>query len=231
MNSVYFDDLQTIPLFAGIAREDLRALTACFNPAVRTVGRGEIAVAAGDPLNGIGVVLRGEVEIAHENAAGGKSLLARAGRGELFGEIAAFAGLDTWPSTVTALKDSLLMFVPPQRFLGHCPKACGFHQTLIQNMLKILSGKALSLHRKVEYLEIRGIRQKLCSYLLEQRRLRGSDTFVLPVSKTELADYLHVSRPSMSRELSAMRGEGLLDFYLSSVRLLDVEAIRNIASS
>ncbi len=231
MNSGVFDDLQSVPLFAGIERNDLHALAACFSPAVKSIGRGEIAVAAGDPLRGVGIVLRGEVEIAHENAAGSKSLLARAGRGETFGEIAAFAGRKTWPSTVTARKDSLLMFVPPERFLGHCPKACGFHKTLIQNMLKILSEKALSLHRKVEYLEIRGIRQKLCTYLLEQRKLHGSDTFVLPVSKTELADYLHVSRPSMSRELGLLRDEGLLDFYLSSVRLLDVEAIQNIASS
>jgi CRP/FNR family transcriptional regulator, dissimilatory nitrate respiration regulator len=227
----YQSDLPAVALFRGIAPEDLRALMTCFSPAVRSVQKGEIAVAAGDPLRGIGIVLKGAVEIAHESAAGGKSLLAQAEQGSTFGEIAAFAGRETWPSTVTARADSLLMFVPPERFLGNCPKACGFHRTLVQNMLRIMADKALRLNRKVEYLELKGIRAKLCTYLLEQRKLNGSDTFVLPMNKSDLADYLHVSRPSMSRELGLLRDEGALDYYRSGIRLLDVEAIRKAASS
>lgn len=231
MKDEYLADLSSAALFHGIAAEDLQALMSCFNPLVKHFQKGEIAVNAGDPLRGIGIVVRGEIEILHENAAGGKSLLAFVGQGHTFGEIAAFAGQATWPSTVTARRDSMLLFVPTERFLGHCPRACGFHKTLIQNMLKILSEKAIQLNRKVEYLEIKGIRQKLCTYLLEQRKLNNANAFILPMNKSELADYLSVSRPSMSREFGMLRDEGLLDFYLSSVRLLDMEAIRSIASA
>jgi CRP/FNR family transcriptional regulator, dissimilatory nitrate respiration regulator len=230
MKQEYIEHLRTVPLFAGIAPEDLQALTECFNPVVRSYQKGEIAVMAGEPLHGVGVVLSGEAEIVHENAAGSKSLIAIAPQGSTFGEVAAFAGQTVWPSTVTARKDSVLLFMPPDRFLGNCPRACGFHKVLIQNMLQILSEKAIRLNRKVEYLEIKGIRQKLCAYLLEQRKLSGTNTFILPMNKNELADYLNVSRPSMSRELGKLRDEGLLDFYLSSVRLLEPEAIRKIAS-
>lgn len=226
----YLNDLLTVPLFSGINSGDLRLLFDCFQPTVRNVRKGEIAVTAGDPLQGIGIVLRGEVEIAHENAAGSKSLIAQVGKGSTFGEIAAFAGQTVWPSTVTARTDSRLLFLPPQRLTGTCEKACGFHKTLVRNMLAILAEKALQLHRKVEYLELKGIRAKLCTYLLEQRRAAGSDTFILPMTKSDLADYLHISRPSMSRELGLLRDEGLLDFYLSSVRLLDVKAMKKIAS-
>ena len=184
---------------------------------------------AGDPLHGIGIVLDGEVEVVRENAAGSKSIIAFISKGNTFGEIAAFAGQETWPSTVTARKESLLMFIPPDRFMGNCPRACAFHKTLIQNMLKILSEKAVQLSRKVEYLGIKSMRAKLCTYLLEQRRINNSSTFILPVNKNELADYLNVSRPSMSRELGRLRDEGVLDFYLSSVRLLNEEALRKMA--
>lgn len=222
--------LGSAPLFQGIAPEDLQALTECFRPVVRSYQKGEIAVLAGEPLRAIGVVLSGEAEILHENAAGSQSLIALAPQGSTFGEVAAFAGQAVWPSTVTARRDSVLLFLPPDRFLGNCPRACGFHKVLMQNMLRILSEKAIRLNRKVEYLEIKGIRQKLCAYLLEQRRTGGADTFILPMNKNELADYLNVSRPSMSREFGKLRDEGLLDFYLSSVRLLKPESIRKIAS-
>lgn len=223
--------LQSSALFRGISPEDLRALLRCFNPLIKRYAKGEIAVAAGEPLTGVGVVAQGEVEILHESAAGGRSLLSLAGQGQTFGEIAAFAGQGAWPATVTARRESVLLFIPPDRFLGNCPRACGFHKTLVQNMLMILSEKAIRLNKKVEYLEIKGIRPKLCAYLLEQRKVNDSDTFILPMSKSELADYLSVSRPSMSRELGLMRDEKLLDFYLSSVRLLDLEAIQKFASS
>jgi len=224
-------DLQSAALFQGIAPQELDALLLCFNPMIKRYEKGEIAVAAGDALTGIGIVVSGEVEILHENAAGSKSLLSFVGQGQTFGEIAAFAGQGIWPATVTARQSSVLLFIPPERFLGSCPRACGFHKTLIQNMLKILAEKAIRLNKKVEYLEIKGIRPKLCAYLLEQRKLNGSDTFILPMSKSELADYLSVSRPSMSRELGQMRDEKLLDFYLSSVRLLNIAVIKKTASS
>lgn len=223
-------EIENTALFRGIAAQDLQSLMACFSPLVKRLAKGEIAVTAGDPLRGIGIVARGEIEVLHENAAGNKSLLTIIEQGSTFGEIAAFAGQNVWPATVTARKDSVLLFIPPERFLGSCPRACGFHKTLIQNMLKILSERAIRLHRKVEYLEIKGIRQKLCTYLLEQRKTNGADTFILPMNKSELADYLSVSRPSMSRELGLLRDEGYLDFYLSSVRLLNIEAITKIAS-
>ncbi len=231
MEQSYRDALQSAALFRGIAPDDLEALFSCFNPFVKRYEKGEIAAAAGDPLTGVGIVVGGEVEILHENASGSKSLLTFIGQGQTFGEVAAFAGQTVWPATVTARKESVLMFIPPARFLGNCRRACDFHKTLVQNMLKILSEKAIRLNKKVEYLEIKGIRQKLCAYLLEQRKVNGSDTFILPMSKSELADYLSVSRPSMSRELGQMRDQKLLDFYLSSVRLLNVTAIKNIASS
>ena len=229
MKKEYIHELQTSALFAGMMPEDLRSLIACIQPVIRSVQKGGIVFTAGEPLVSIGLILKGEVEITHENAAGGKSLISWIGQGSTFGEVAAFAGQTVWPSTVAARKDSLLMFFPPQRFLGHCPRACAFHKTLIQNMLKILSEKALRLNRKVGYLEMKGIRQKLCNYLLEQRELHGTDAFILPINKSELADYLNISRPSMSRELGLMRKEGVLDFYLSSFRLLDVDAIGKIA--
>ena len=231
MKQAHLDSLQSTALFAGIEPEERQILVNCLNPLIRNFRKGEIIVSAGDPLRSIGIVLEGEVQILHENAAGRQSLLTFSAYGNSFGEVAAFAGQTVWPSTVIARTDCVLALIAPDRFLDNCPIGCKFQKQMIQNMLKIISLKAMRLHRKVEYLEITGIRQKVCAYLLEQRKLHGSNTFILPMNKNELADYLHVSRPSMSRELGYLRNNGMLDFYLSSIRLLDVEALQKIASA
>ena len=96
-------------------------------------------------------------------------------------------------------------------------------------MLRILSQKALYLNRKVEYLTIKSMRSKIASYLLEQTHIYNSHNFIIPMNKNELADFLNVSRPSMSREFSRLKDEGIIDYYLSSIRILNADQLKEIA--
>jgi CRP-like cAMP-binding protein len=214
------------PLFQGIPEGELDVMLSCINPQVKRFERGEIAARMHEPMTGVGLVLSGEVEVMREDASGFRHIIAFVKRGDTFGEMMAFSGSPVWQATVTAKTDCSLMFVPATRFLGNCPRSCPAHKTLIQNMLRIISGKAIQLGKKVEYLSIKSMRAKICGYLLEQSSLSSSSTFNLPMSKSDLADYLGVSRPSMVREFGRLKDEGVIDFYLSSVRILDMDALK-----
>ena len=39
----------------------------------------------------------------------------------------------------------------------------------------------------------------------------GQDTFTIPFTRTELAEYLNCERSALSRELSRMQAEGLIE--------------------
>jgi Mn-dependent DtxR family transcriptional regulator len=45
------------------------------------------------------------------------------------------------------------------------------------------------------------------------------------MNREALADYLNVSRPSMSRELSRMKQEGIIDYFKSSFSIIDPERL------
>jgi CRP-like cAMP-binding protein len=113
--------------------------------------------------------------------------------------------------------------------VGECQKLCPWHGKLIENMLMMVSERALALSRKVEYLSIKSIRGKISTYLLERYKITGKTTFMLPVNRNELADFLNVSRPSLSREMCNMRDEGIIDFHRASVQIKDVEALKSMA--
>lgn len=70
------------------------------------------------------------------------------------------------------------------------------------------------------------MREKLCRYLAELSRQKGSESFNMDMSRNELADFLNVSRPSMSRELGRMRDEGMIEFSRGSISILQVEKLR-----
>jgi CRP-like cAMP-binding protein len=121
------------------------------------------------------------------------------------------------------------MYVPADKLVGQCSQSCIAHTKLIMNMLGILSLKALTLNRQLEYLSIKSIRGRIASFLLEQYKTSGKTTFMMTMNRNEMADFLNVARPSLSREMCRMRDEGIIDFHRSSVRIMDMEALKAAA--
>ena len=225
MNEAQIHVLLTCPLFENMQSDDLSHLLACFQPRISNYLKGEYVSLEGDPQDAVGILLSGRLSVNRETVTGNKMVMAVLSPGELFGEMAAFSGRKRWPASVLVLEPSEVIFIPISRFSYTCSNTCPGHTQLIRNMLGIISSKALMLNRKVEYLTIKGMREKLCRYLVEQSRTNGSTMFTMDMNRNELADFLNVSRPSMSRELGRMRDEGLIDFYRGSVRILSLEQL------
>ena len=221
LNSV----VKSCTLFENMPEEDLTALLGCIRPRIRKFAKNDITNSEGDPFEGIGIVLSGQAAVVKENSSGSRTILTILKPGELFGEMAAFSGNGKWPATVVAQSACSIMYMPPDKILGQCEKACQGHRTLIMNMLGILSRRAMLLSRKLEYLSIKSMRGRIARFLAEQYKKSGQTTFMLSMNRNELADFLNVSRPSLSRELCRMRDDGLLDFHRSSLRLRDLQAL------
>jgi CRP-like cAMP-binding protein len=221
----WINELSSCRLFKGIAPEELTAMLECLKPRISAYKKGELIAIAGDQLTGVGIVLSGDVAVTKENLAG-KIMMAKLGQNDLFGEIAAFSGAGVWPATVVAERDCKVLFLPPEKLAGNCKNECAGHKLLIMNMLGVLSDKALALNKKVDYISIKNIRSKISTYLLEQYMSTGTKIFVLPLKRNEMADFLNISRPSLSREMGRMRDEGLIDFYRSSVKIRDLQVLK-----
>jgi CRP-like cAMP-binding protein len=212
-------------LFAGIEADTLAAMMSCLQPKVANYAKNSFITVEGEPFNALGILTVGEAAVVKENVAGVRSVLTSLAAGDMFGEMVAFSARNTWPASVIAYSECTVVFLPPHKITGTCSAVCGGHQRMIMNMLQILSEKALTLNRKVEYLVVRSMRAKIGKYLIELYRLTGKRTFVMPMKRNDLADFLNVSRTALSRELGRMRDEGLLDFYRSSVKIMDLEGL------
>ncbi len=216
------------PLFAGIDAATLATMFGCLQPKITTVAKNSFITIEGEPFTGLGILLDGEAAVVKENVAGTRSVLTTLAAGDMFGEMIAFSARKTWPASVFAQSGCTVAFLPPQKITGTCPHACAGHQQLVRNMLLIVSEKALMLNRKVEYLTIKSMRAKIATYLLEQHKIMGKKTFVLPLKRNDLADFLNVSRTALSREMGRMRDEGLIDFFRASVKIADPAALAKI---
>jgi len=65
---------------------------------------------------------------------------------------------------------------------------------------------------------------------MEEYTKDSKKMFEIVYNRNELAEFLHVSRPSMSRELSRMKDEKIIDYHQSAFRILDLEQLSDYAS-
>ncbi|MEE4194098.1 MAG: Crp/Fnr family transcriptional regulator [Anaerolineae bacterium] len=226
MDKDYLNLLLNISLFENISGEDIVGLLDCLQPRIRAYQKDEYIALVGDPVEGIGIVLEGRIEVLKENLLGQSVVMARFGRGSIFGEVAAFSKSGIWPSSVRVFEDANIMTIQTAHFTGQCAQGCNYHRQLMFNMLQILADKALVLNRKVDFLTVKTIRGKIAAMVYEAVLAHQSLSITLPYSRETMAKMLNVARPSLSRTLIQMKEEGILDFNRSQFTVLDEELLK-----
>ncbi len=226
MDTKYIEIAAKSTLFRGIERSDMPHVMGCLESRILHFNRNEYIARMGSPFSGVYIVMEGETAIVRETYDGSRSVVNLFGVGDVCGEAMAFCGLNRWPMSHQALTDCTVLVVHPERIVDVCERACVFHKTILSNMIRVIARKACDMNRKIEYLMLKTINGKLSKFLLEQKVLNGSSTFHVPMNKEKLADFLNVSRPSMSRELGRLRDEGIIEFHRNTFRIVDEDKLR-----
>lgn len=216
----YVSILQKCGLFAGIAENQLLTMLSCLGATVHVYEKNQIVLSEGDAAGRIGAVLSGAVQIVRVDYYGNRSILAELQPAGLFGESFACAGVQNMPVDVVATEKSEVLFIDAARILHMCSSACGFHNQLIYNLMKLVATKNLLFHQKLEIISKRSTREKLMTYLLMQAKQQNNNSFTVMFDRQELADYLEVDRSGLSAEIGKLRKEGILECQKSHFTLL-----------
>ena len=112
-----------------------------------------------------------------------------------------------------------VLFLPLERIMEGCERHCEGHARLRMNLLRESAQKFWQMRHRVTYLSEPSLRRRVLLYLQDCRSRQGSDCFRLSLSREEMAAYLAVNRSALSRELSRLQQEGLIEFYRNSFRL------------
>lgn len=214
-----FEKVKQNPLFQGIGVSDFETMLACMEARLQHYQKGTIIQLSGNPVESIGLVLSGVVQVVREDLEGKQNLLTELREGDMFGEVFACAGITHSPVTVVAEETSEVLHINYRKIITTCTSACAFHHQLVANMLTLLAQKNLMLNRKIEVLSRRTIRERLLLYFDLYRQ--GAKRFTIPLSREELAAYLCVDRSAMSAELSKMQREGLLRYERNTFEMTE----------
>ena len=202
--------LMRSPLFEDL--DDFSLISRCSRATVRRYGQDE----AIDFRNGrqFGVVLDGLVSLGESlYPVGGVLALKEA------------AGGGAAPVAI-ARRASVVFFLPVDFLLNPCSVCCTAHRQLMANAIRVLAAGQKTLELRQYYLLLKGTRNRLAAYLLDQRTVQRTDTLTLPFNRKHMAEYLSIARPTLTRGLAFFRDQGILEFYRETVRLKEPEELK-----
>lgn len=209
----YLKIIKDNQLFQNINDEETLSLLKCLSGKFVTFEKNSYILTEGEKMSYIGLIISGRAHIIKDDHWGNRALLSELSTGDIFGEAVSFAGEDISPVSVIAMEKCEILLINFKNILNTCPTPCAHHNTLINNLVRILARKTVLLTQKMQFITQKNTREKLLAYLSAQEKTAKSSTFYIPFDRQELADYLSVERSAMSKELGKMRDEGILEFH------------------
>lgn len=199
-------------LFENIQETELTAMLNCLGAVTRSFQKSEFIFIEGSELKQIGVVIEGTVHMVKEDIWGEKTIFATMTSGEIFGESFVCGDYSSSAVSFQAATDCKILCLSFHRVLCSCNKSCVYHHKLIENMVTLIARKNVKLMEKMDILSKKSIRERVLTWFSQQVQINQSDKFESPLGRIELADYLCVDRSALTRELSRMKTDGLLDY-------------------
>lgn len=209
-NDSIIQALSKSALCKEFAQDELLSLLEENNTEIKKYEKGSFVFEEGDVPDRLYVLIYGLVEVSKLTFSGKKILITTIENpGDMFAEVYMFMGKSKYDMSAQAGEESLILSISSDFFenISYNTNAL-VAEKIRKNLMGIFAMKAYNLSGKVRLLGCGSIREKISLYLIENQTPSGE--IAKNPSREELADYLNVTRPSLSRELGNMEKEGII---------------------
>jgi len=214
--------LKSVSIFSGLNEPELAFLTA--RVVQRKYAAGELIFGEGEPCSGLYVVESGSVRIFKSSAGGREQVLSIDGPGSSIAELPVFDG-GNYPASAQSITASTLLFFSKQDFQLLCIQ----HPEVALKVLRVVGGRLRRLVGIIEELSFTTVRHRLAALLVRLAKAEGARSgtaeFTLPVNNNELAAQIGTVRELVSRNLSRLQAEGLIEIDGRTIRVPDVKRL------
>ncbi len=170
----------------------------------------------------MGMVISGSVTIESNDVWGNRTILSHVGFGQFFAETYALLPDEVMLVDVMANEDCQILFLHIGNLVSDMQKT-SWTQKLYRNLLLISSYKNLALSGRSFHTTPKSARGRILAYLNTMSLQNHSTEFVIPFDRQQLADYLNLERTNMSKELTRMQRDGIIECRKSHFKLFQKE--------
>jgi CRP/FNR family cyclic AMP-dependent transcriptional regulator len=207
--------LRSVPLFASFSEEPLRLLATVVTR--RSVARGTMIMAAGDPTDSLYIVLSGRLKVMMSDADGKEVILTIIGPGEFFGEMGL---IDDAPrsASVVAIEPCELLAITRRDF----KKCLAENFEMSMAVMRGLVRRLREADRKIGSLALLDVYGRVARLLLDMAEtVDGQKMVTKRLPKQDIAKMIGASREMVSRVMKDLQMGGFIEMRGSTIVLRD----------
>ncbi|MCI8513145.1 MAG: Crp/Fnr family transcriptional regulator [Lachnospiraceae bacterium] len=210
--AAWLESLGRSKVFNGISPEEIDAILSFSGAREMRYRKGEVILREGERIFGFGILAGGTVQSYQQDAEGNRVFFTTRRVGDLLTDEFAFGGMVLCPWNILVLEEAWVIWIDIPHSMEVMSRRCVNHARLLRNLLQIQAEKNIELAMRVTLLSKKTIRARIVTYLQWESDRCGAKCFDVKFSRDEMADYLGVDRSALSRTLSNMKKEGVIDY-------------------
>ncbi len=157
-------------------------------------------------------LLSGKIKLYKISKSGKEVIVKIISSGEIFAEVSILEM--NYPVTAITLENSILLKIDGSSFWKFFEK----DRDLNKRFMFLLLQRIKNLLSRLEFVGTESVEKRLYHYLLEISKVKG-ESFLLPISKGELANLLFTSPETLSRTFSSLSKKGLIELNGKKVKI------------
>jgi CRP/FNR family transcriptional regulator len=215
--------LKKVAIFSGLTEQEFSFLTT--HVVQRKFSAGELIFGEAEPCTGLYVIESGNVRIFKSSAGGREQVLSIDGPGSSIAELPVFDG-GNYPASAQAVNDCTLLFFSKKDFQTLCLQ----HPEVALKVLRVVGARLRRLVGIIEELSFTTVRQRLVAMLVRLakssgQKESGSIMITLPANNNELAAQIGTVRELVSRNLSRLQSENLIQMDGRTITIADLQKL------
>lgn len=212
-------------LFCDMEDKEINALFDTLKSKIVKYPKGKIILQEGSRIDSVGILLSGLLLKFITKEDGNRLAQGTIEPGGMFGEVDGFCKDGAATFSAVAADESSILYITLESLVADGGR---MSSKLMINLVRYYAGKIASMNKDTEYLIIKSMRLKISKLIYDKYLEQGTTAVELGLNRNEMAEYLNVSRPSMSREMMRMRDEGIITFWKDKINITNLSALENI---
>jgi len=217
-------DIFTIPLFRNFTKEMQNEVLERLDYRIDEYPKGEVIIRQGAVCKYLHLLLKGKLHVDVIDVSGNEVRVETIHAPRSFATPHIFAEKNFFPATFTVVEDVTLLRATKESVFALMHSMPLF----LQNFLCVSTSCNKCTLTRLRVLSFRSIRTRFIFYLFDHIK-DGSDIVELTEHNlVQLADYLGVTRPALSKEIKKLIEEGHIAFSQRKVKIINKKALSDM---
>ena len=205
--------------------EDIISVLSNLSTSLHTYKKDEIICLQNEPFFKLGILLEGKIQTSKTYLTNDSFILNILDAPNVFGENIICARCMVMPYTLQALQHTTLLLIDGTDIFTMNKQTSSYMSQFLINMIRLIGERSIYSNTQIDYSRITSLRKRVAIFLLNHYQQTNQLLFTVPLNRSEMANYLSVTRPALSKVLAELKKEEIIDYYKDSFKIENLEKL------